>query len=175
MNSIEEVAAYAKNVCLKDGFHSQMLIVDGTEKGAIMQLANGLPDDYNQKQAIMIKMGADLYRAKHIGNLMKVYFISEADMVKADANKATDLKIRPRFHPNRIDCLIITSLTPLGDSEMITYEVKRDANNKIIDLREGVKTKQDEASSGFSPLLQSFIVGFLKADKYTDKVLGIKS
>lgn len=175
MNSIQEVASFAKDVCLKDGYHTQMLIVDGTDKGAILQLGSGLPDDYDAKQRVMLKMGADLSRANHIGNLSKVYFISEADMVKADKDDTTALKIRPRFHPNRIDCLIITSLTPSGDSEIITFEAKRDANNKIIELKEAVSDVGEPNKSGFSPLLQSFIVGFYKADKYTDSVLGVKS
>jgi hypothetical protein len=171
MNSIDEVATLAKAVCLQDGYHSQMLIADGTISNAIMQFAGGLPDDANAKARAMLKAGAELSKANKIGMLTKIYFISEADMVMA---KDTNLKIRPRFHPDRVDCLIISSLTPTGDSELITYEIKRDAANKIVALDERVRSTTGKNETGYSPLLQDFIVGFYKADKYTDEVLGVK-
>lgn len=158
--SLEEVAQFAKTVTLEDGYHRPTVIVEGALQVIATQLESIAPTHEGRAQQ-MFTLGAVLAERSDLGVLQQVFFITEAWMSIATADKPPEFL--PSQDPQRKEILAVSRLTIQPPrTEMVIYEMKRDSANKLIQLEELEKNIAGEPEAVTeSPLLEAFAIGFL--------------
>jgi hypothetical protein len=156
--NLEEIARIAKEAALKQGWHMPMVIVEGSKKSFGVAL-EGFPETHEGKARQMFSLGFFLARKGGVGELEQVFFISEGWMSIAEEGKP--LEMRPSKDPKRKEVLVISSLSIKGcQGRMVIFEMIRDGEGHLADLRELQLPGEDGGGSMESPLLDAFVAGF---------------
>ncbi len=154
--TIQQVGQIAKEITLEQGYHSPMLLVEGSVNGLSVGLQD-FPAESNAKQEHLFKAGFAVGKAGTVGELRQVFFISEAWMSAAVGGKIPDLP--PSKDPRRVEVLIITSLTVAPkETDILLFELVRDPQGHLLDVKE--TAHPTEKGSYESPLMDAFLQGY---------------
>src|SRR4051812_28839176 len=107
MMTMTQIAALAKTVMLRDEQHATTLVVEGSRQGGIVTLRD-FPDDPDEKHLAMQATGYNIGKRPDLGELIRVFLISEAWVSMATNGKLPN--VRPSKDPNRREVLIVSSL-----------------------------------------------------------------
>ncbi len=155
MDEVEKIVQLAKKLMLESGYHEPIVFFKGSEgKGVIALDTFGKNADERTKD--MLNAGAYSALKRNVGELELIVFVSEAWMGRA-TKKEEDI-ILPSLDPKRVEALIITSFdTATKEQTMIMFEVVRNRQDKVIDLKQN---SLNSVGSVESPLLPAFLKGY---------------
>lgn len=154
---LEGIAQLAKEVALRDGHHVPMLIAEGSEGPAVLQIG-GLPSTHEERARLMRAAGMALAQSGEMGELRKVFFISEAWMSQAGEGRPP--RIRPSQDPERLEVLIVSSLeVQTKATQIVAFEMIRDVQGQLAELRL-LEVGEGQRGHAESPLLNAFARGF---------------
>src|SRR5690348_986325 len=129
---MEEIVQIAKGIALKYGCHAPQLLLFG-EQGVVPMTFLDFPGEQEEKISYMFGAGKHCSSNHSIGKLNKVFFVSEAWMVRMNKDEPY---IRPAFHPKRIEVLIISCLDCCTNEQTVqTLEYVRDHQGQLTDLK----------------------------------------
>lgn len=161
--NIDDVIRLAKEITLRDGSHIPTLIVEGSDNSVFAPFET-LPETQEERSHMMFAAGVAIGQSGQIGKLERLYFISEGWMSVVEKENPTILP--PSQDPNRIETLIImvanTSL--VTRNELIIFEMVRDKEENLIDLRPFDSPMEEKERNAESPLLSAFTEGFRASD-----------
>lgn len=153
--TIEKVAAQAKEILLRDGFHLTTAIAEGTGRTMVI----GFDEVAKTAEGRLVQLfqaGWVIADQRHLQSLSQVFYISEGWMVQR--SKEDDLTTPPSQSPDRTEVLIISGLQLLsGQKQIIIYEMVRDAEGVLVDARR--ETQEGDVDMQM-PLLIAFVGGF---------------
>ena len=155
--NIDFIALMAKEHMLEHGTHLPTVIAVGSNGKGIGQLEGALETHDERVQAMRV-LGKVFKREGSIGQLQKIFFVSEGWMSVAKKPGA-DL-MRPSLDPNRIEVLVVSELDlQTKKTNMLLFEMRRDERKKLIEIK---PYDADEAKSGETKsfLLEAFIRGY---------------
>lgn len=156
--NLEDVARFAKEVTLKQGWHIPTIIAEGTKRSIIGTLAE-FPNTHEEKVDLMFSTGFGLAQSGEVGKLKQVFLISEGWMSVAEEGKPPEMQ--PSLDPNRKEVLLVSNLViEQHQGSIVVLEMVRDVEGKLIDLREFQVPKWSEEGRVESPLLDAFAKGF---------------
>lgn len=161
MMTMTEIAAIAKQTMLKDGYHAPTLIVEGSKEGGVLSLKH-FPDDPEEKHLAMQTTGYNVGKKAELGELVRVFLISEAWVSIAVGGKLPG--VRPSKDPKRHEVLIISSLAVDRTTALTMFDVERDSHGMVTGLTECSPSPEDGPTVQ-SPLLDAFLHGFTQARK----------
>jgi hypothetical protein len=161
MMTMNRIAAIAKEVMLRDGYHAPTLIVEGTKEGGILSLKH-FPDDPEEKHLAMRATGYNVGKKAELGELVRVFLVSEAWVSIPIEGKLPS--VRPSKDPARREALIISSLAVDRSTAMTIFHIERDTQGKVSGLTEFSPSAKDGLTMQ-SPLLDAFLHGFTQARK----------
>lgn len=144
----------AREALLRDGHHTPMLIVEGTNLSGIVQI-DRLGATFDERVRGMTSIGFQLAIAGNLGSFRQEFFINEGWM--SIVNQVQAANTRPATDPNRREVLIISHeqvFPPMKD--ILCFEMKRDAQGKLIEATEIIQPHD----SVQSPLLDAFVLGY---------------
>src|SRR3989304_9129373 len=125
---IEGIAAIARENLLKYGNHVPTVIAVGTLGQGIGQLEGELETSEDRARAMKV-LGRVFRREGYVGELRKVFFVSEGWMSEA---AKVDGNIRPSQDPNRIEVLVVSELDlPNRKTNMLLYEMVRNKKGEL--------------------------------------------
>jgi hypothetical protein len=155
--TLEEIAEMSRRVLLKDGYHSTMLIVEGSKNGIVVQLQE-VGSTYDERRLQMFLIGMRLAAEGEIGVLQQAFFISEAWMSSSTHQPPN---VRPSEDPRRQEVLLVSQLK-VNEQKLATliYDMKRDKKGKLIGATPRTYERKDTIESR-SPLLEAFVAGYL--------------
>jgi hypothetical protein len=131
------------------GQFQPMLFVDGTKRRIYMPLPFGQTSD--DRVAIMTQVGIQLAKARDIGDVERVIFVSEAWVSPASY-------IQPSQDPDRQEVLLFNLLDATTNREELEmYACVRNGRKDLIDLK--LMQLPDGGTVG-GRLLPSFMAGF---------------
>lgn len=158
--SPEDVVRIAKETTLRDGQHIPMVIAQGSAGGVITYFPE-LPESHEDKARLMFATGVAFARSQQVGVLQDVFFISEA--WTAVLGKDEEVQVRPSQDPNRIEVLIIFHHKVEGEqTEMTMFEMVRDREDQLVELKLFEHPRFDKGGHAESPLVDAFLDGFRK-------------
>lgn len=155
--NIDFIALMAKEHLLEHGTHVPTVIAIGTCGKGIGQL-DGALDSHEERVQAMRVLGKVFRREGSVGQLLKIYFVSEGWMSVAKKPGA-DL-MRPSLDPNRIEVLVVSELDLQNQkTNMLLFEMARDEKQKLVEIK---PYEADVAKDGKtkSYLLEAFIRGY---------------
>jgi hypothetical protein len=154
--TIHDVARRAEQVLLEHGHHVPMLVVEGTTQSLVVAMPD-LPRDSDEKAGRMLTTGYIVGRDDQVGELRQVFFIAEAWLSAATADKPPS--VPPSRDPNRQEVLVISGRAVASrETELVLFQVLRDQQGKLRGLQEWPTDK----GTAHSPLLEAFVAGFAK-------------
>lgn len=154
-STLEGVARIAREMCLREGMHAPMLIVEGSLKTVIGQLEE-LPDTHAARANLLRSVGFRLGHMEHIGQLEQVFFIFEGWMSAAEGGKLPHH--RPSQDPHRTEVLLITQLALREKQSAVAgFEMVRNSKGRLVALRPLALAEKGESFE--SPLLDAFVAG----------------
>jgi hypothetical protein len=154
--TLDEVAYRAKELLLRDGQHTPLLLVEG-RSGDISIPMTDLSPIYEQRMQQFLTAGYLLAKSGHIGELRQLFFISEAWYSTKGANKLPQLP--PSQDPKRKEILMISQLVlHTAQANLLVFEMLRNKRGKLIGIRE--LHSADDVTEINSPLLKAFVFGF---------------
>jgi hypothetical protein len=159
---LEQIEKLATKMCLLQGGHSPQFIVNGENDTAIVVI-NDLPDKNPEKMLAISHAAIEtvVSKGKRIGMLKKIFFICEAWM---SVVKQSGLKsfLSPSKDPKRIEALLISEFDIATNKEtVVTFEMKRDKNKKLVGFEEAQRNTEDNLRE-FS-LMDAFVRGYYLA------------
>lgn len=158
--ALEDVVRVAREMTLKDGYHVPTVIADGSRQRIVAQIEH-LASTPESRVQQLFHLGIVLAEHADFGALQQAFLITEA-WIRAMTPRDLS-KFNPGQTSKRREILVISrlALQPL-QTEVVVFEMKRDANGKLIslDASDGERTSE-RAVSAENPLLQAFVVGFL--------------
>jgi|SRR5579871_1286983 len=152
----QEIAALAQQVLLKDGVHAPTVIVEGTRRATAYTLRS-FPRTADGRRAALRAVGERMARSGGLGDLVRVFFISEGWMSLAKSGQIPPMP--PSQDPERTEVLIVSGADVAEHAlDVVIIEVVRDQAERITHLQKvpGLEGTQVDASP-----LESFINGFL--------------
>ena len=156
--TIEEVVSIAQEVLLEHGNHVPTIIVEG-EKGPVINQLVPFPETHEGRRERLFIAGLMLAQSGRVGNLKQVFFISEGWMSLADETGPPQAP--PSQDPDRIEVLQITLLEiEANHTDLVLFEMVRDAEEKLIELKPLEQPGVEEGGDVESPLLAAFVDGF---------------
>ena len=162
--AIDIVAELARTETLKHGGHVPTLIVTGTKRGMVGELA-GMPDTHEERAQMLFEAGFNIVQEMYLGIPVQLFFISEAwysEQTAAD----NELEMMPSADPNRMEVIIIAGLHLIHAlHSVVILEMVRDEADQLLEVRE--HSRHMEQGQVESPLLHAFLKGYqagLKAD-----------
>ena len=156
--TLEEVVRIAKEVALEHGGHVPTLIAEGNKRAFGGQIAN-LPETHEDRVRWMLSAGYALAQSGEVGDLRQVFFISEGWMVVGD--EGAPLASRPSLDPKRKEVLVISNLsTREQESQLVIFEMVRDVEGQLAELRDIQLPDENEEGHAETPLLDAFVDGF---------------
>lgn len=162
----EQVIEQAKHHALHAGSHHPTLITN-TEVGSGLLILEDLPKTHDEKMLVMMAAGNTLRKGGQAGKyLFKVYLITEAWMSEYKDKKAYEKGdfVAPSQDPNRVECLMITSLEMAKEekNEGFMFKMIRNKEGKLVNLEDYTKPGNLTLKN---PLLKAFFAGFYKGDE----------
>jgi len=167
--TIEEVVHIARERTLNQGWHTPMVIAEGSRNSAMVMLED-FPQTHEEKVFQMFTTGAILAKSDEVGELYQVFFVCEGWMSTAGKNKP--IIRRPSHDPDRKEVLLIShSRIKERRNGMVIFEMVRDVEGRLADLKEFQLAAEGEGGRVESPLLDAFVAGFRlgKGAKKSDK------
>lgn len=126
---LKEIIDTAKQVMLRDAYHSPLLFVRGKTKNVFTSLPN-FGDTNDERVWKMLNAGTQVACKSNVGELDTMILVTEAWM-------STNLTVQPSKDPKRIEVLLINSLDArTGEEEIRMFEIIRDRQQKVIDLKD---------------------------------------
>jgi hypothetical protein len=155
VDDVEEIVQLAKKLMFESGYHEPIVFFKGTEGKGVVALET-FGKDADERTKDMLNAGALAGIKRNVGELELIVFVSEAWMGRA-IKKEEDY-ILPSSDPKRVEVLIITYLdTATKEQAMRMFEVVRDSQKRIIDLKQNSLPDVDSIKS---PLLPAFLKGY---------------
>jgi hypothetical protein len=155
--TLEDIARLAREVALRDGYHAPTLIVEG-DGGPLLGQFPELPETHDGRCEMMQAAGYALAQEAALGELRRVFFISEAWMSTAD--RGGPPYTPPSQDPRRREVLIVSGLeVQTQQAGMVIFEMVRDEDSELTGLQRFVVPTQDGEHIE-SPLLEAFVQGF---------------
>jgi len=147
VDDVQEITDLAKRSFLENGYHAPMVFAKGTETKVAIQLAHfGATAD--ERVDDMLNVGTWLAYKHNVGELELIVLVNEAWMGKS-------MDILPSLDPKRIEILMINSLDVGTQDEYLTcFEVVRNNQGKVIDLKEGDLPKTGHPKGKLLPAFQ---------------------
>jgi hypothetical protein len=156
--TLEEIVRIAKEVALQHGGHVPTLIAEGNKRAFGGQIAN-LPETHEDRVRWMHSAGYALAQSEEVGDLRQVFFISEGWMIvgEEDGPPAS----RPSQDPRRKEVLVISNRsTREQESRLVIFEMVRDVEGKLAELKDIQLPGENEERHAETPLLDAFVDGF---------------
>lgn len=150
--TIDTVAAQAKEVLLRDGYHQPILIVEGTDQALAVDLSE-MADTAEMRQLQVFMAGAAVAQENLIRSLSQVFYIGEGWM-----SQQTDEipKLPPSEAPDRVEVLMIAGTQAQTDQgQIILLKMLRNEQHVLVGTEEIARSFDAQ-----SPLLQAFMEGF---------------
>lgn len=155
--SLEFITRRAKELTLRDGFHSPTLIAVGSASAVGGQF-DEMPDNHPDRVRMMHAAGQSLGEQDALGALQQVVFITEAWMRLMPRDVDGDFSTQ---NADRIEVLCIARLSlPEQAHELVLLEMQRDAHGELVDLQDYQLGDDGDADS---PLLRAFAQGYRTA------------
>lgn len=162
----EALAKKAKEIILRDGYHTPMILFDGSKQTLPFALTN-LADVPEVKSKQLAFLGRTAAAYKNLGDLRQIISISEAWM-SINPNAGLDKNFRPSKDPNSKEVLMITSQdAKTRENDVTMFELIR-IGKKHLDLRDittetfGENPAKEDLENY---LLDTVLDSFLKASK----------
>lgn len=150
VEDVEEIVQLAKKLMLETGSHEPVVFLKGSE-GKMAVALSRFGDNADKRAHDMLNAGAFTAVKHNVGELELLVFVSEAWM-------GMNFDIQPSKDPKRVEALIITSLnTGTWEQNMIMFEIVRNHQKQVTDLKQNVLPKYDSIES---PLLIAFLKGY---------------
>lgn len=158
MMTIKEVEKMAKETMLKQGGHNPQLIICGENGNGISVFAD-MPSDQGERMKMFGMAGIKIALEGKLGQLQKLYFISEAWLSRINKNSKKPF-VPPSKDPNKMECLIVASHDISNNhGEMLVLEIKRDKKGNFSSLKDKTPKKEGKGEAK-SILLEAFIKGY---------------
>ncbi len=155
--AFDQVIRMAKEMLLRDGYHTHTVIVDGSRQRLIAQFSELAPT-HDGRVNQMFVAGAILADKGSAGRLRRVFFISEGWMSVPHEGHLPD--VPPSQDPNRKEVLVITGYEPgARQTSIALFEMVRDTEGRLTELKE-FQPAAGEGTVNESPLLTAFVAGF---------------
>ena len=107
----------------------------------------------------MLSAGYALAQSGEVGDLRQVFFISEGWMIVGEEGKLP--ASRPSEDPRRKEVLVISNLsTREQESRLVIFEMVRDVEGQLAELRDIQLPGENEEGHAETPLLDAFVDGF---------------
>lgn len=147
MDDVKEIIDLAKEHMLHDGYHAPIVFVKGA-KGKAAVVLESFGDTADKRATDMFYAGALVADKRNVGELELIVFVNEAWM-------STNLGVMPSQDPNRVEVLLIDILDTNTQEEQLTmFEVIRDSNRKIVDLKQQALPENGSAKGMLLPAFQ---------------------
>jgi hypothetical protein len=154
VEDVEEIVQFVKKVMLEVGSHGPTIFLKGSEGKVAVALAS-FGENVDKRINDMLNAGTFTALKHSVGELELIIFVSEAWMGRASNGEEF---IRPSLDPKRIEVLMVTYLdTATKEQKMISIEIVRNKQEKVIDLKEMSMPEVDRIES---PLLSAFLKGY---------------
>lgn len=160
--AIDIVADLARTETLKHGGHVPTLIVTGTKRGMVGELAD-MPDTHEERAQMLFEAGFNIVQEMYLGIPVQLFFISEAWYSQQKPVEA-EHQIVPSEDPNRLEVIIIAGLHLIHAlHSVVILEMVRDEAEQLIEVHE--HSRHLEQGQVESPLLHAFLKGYQTALK----------
>jgi hypothetical protein len=147
----DEIVEVARLAVARFGSFEPTLFVEGTKGKIFTTLPFG--ESNEERIAIMTQAGIQFAKSDRIGDVERVYFVSEAWV-----SPARDRYTQPSQDPNRQEVLIFNSMDGRTEAQGLEmYACIRNWKQEIIDLK---RIPGPDGGSVGGRLLPSFLAGF---------------
>jgi hypothetical protein len=147
----DEIVTVAKAAVRRFGSFQPTLFVHGTKGMVFTTLPFG--ETYEERIAIMTQAGIQIAKSDRVGDLERVYFVSEAWV-----SPVRDQYTQPSQDPNRQEVLLFNSLDAQTQAQGLEmYACVRNWKQEIVDLK---RIPNPDGGSVGGRLLPSFLAGF---------------
>jgi len=154
---IEFLAATAKEKTLKFGYHVPTVIAVGS-LGTVLGQISGEADSSEERARAMRVLGRAFQKAGKLGDLHRLYFISEGWMSEVEGPEKR-INIKPSQDPNRKEILLISELNLIKrQTNLILFEMERNENGELVAIDTYKNIKGDLEAKAY--LLEEFVQGF---------------
>jgi len=154
----EEVLSNAKEIMLRDGYHVQTLIME-TGNNLVVAPIPYMPATHGERRGLMRFLGESAAESGRVNQLRQVFMVSEGWMSMAKEHKPSEF--RPSQDPDRKEVLIISSIQIKEHNKQLKlFEILRDSNEQVVDLKEIIPDQGKKEGSVEVPLLDAFVQGF---------------
>ncbi len=158
--NIEFIALMAKEHLLEHGNHFPTVIAVGTNGKGIGQLEGEL-DSHEERIRAMRVLGKVFRKEGSIGQLQKIFFVSEGWM--SVAGRAGGTVTRPSLDPSRIEVLVVSELDLQNKkTNMLLFEMVRDEKRELVEIRPYLENHAKGGETK-SYLLEAFIRGYYES------------
>ncbi len=153
MEDVEEIVQLAKKLILEAGSHGPTVFLKGSEGKMAVALAD-FGETADKRARDMLNAGALTAFKHHVGELELIVFVSEAWM-------GTNMDIQPSKDPKRVEVLLINSLdTATQEERLVMFEIVRNTQGKVTDLKKPSMPEVDKGESVKGILLPAFQKGY---------------
>ena len=154
--SIEAVSTLACEALIQEGEHSPLILAQGNGLPVGTMLSH-MPSNFEQRIALMARLGAELKLSGDIRHLKQVFFIHEAWYSSVKDGKLPN--VRPSQDPQRKEVLIVAQWqVARNQGDVRIFEMIRSGED-FLELQP-LAIPQDAEKSIQSPLLEAFVHGF---------------
>lgn len=147
MEIVEQIIQLAKKLILEMGYHEPILFVKGSKVNVVLNFKE-FGDTADKRARNMLNAGANLAYKDNVGELKALVFVDEAWM-------GTNINIQPSKDPKRIEVLLINTLDMATQEErLIVFEMVRDRQGKLIDLKQSSLPEKGSVKGVLLPAFQ---------------------
>lgn len=159
---LETISRIAQETTLAHGFHTPTVIAVGSKQLEIIQIPFEVAEP-ETRQSLMKVIGMDMATQKRMGELMKLFLVTEGWLGRPASTEAEF--IPPHEDPNRVEALIVAMLDVQSDwAEMNLYEMKRGIDGDLTELVSIDLGGDDGQTRAY--LLEKFAEGYQSARIY---------
>jgi len=153
VEDVEEIIQVAKKLMLEAGNYGPTVFLKGSEGKVAIGLAE-FGETADKRERDMLNAGAFAACKHSVGELELIVFVSEAWM-------GTNMDIQPSKDPKRIEVLLVNILdTATQEERLVMFEIVRNKQQKVIDLKKPSMPDYDKAESVKGILLPAFQKGY---------------
>jgi hypothetical protein len=154
VEDVEKIVQLSKKVMLEVGEHGPTVFYKGTGGQAAIGLAE-FGSTADKRAQSMANAGVFAALKHNVGELELIIFVSEAWMGRSDEKGEF---IQPSLDPKRIEVLMITYMdTASKEQKMIAYEIVRNPQKKVTDLKKHPMSDTGEIKGELMP---AFLKGY---------------
>lgn len=168
---MELIVKTAKASAIDHGHQDPMMLVHGKKQGTMVGFGN-IPENHKDKMELMLKTGVAVGEHKEtFGELVSVYFISEAWASGFQGEPPKDF-VRPSLDPDRKEILLVMGKRlDTDENEFGAFEMIKDKEGKLVDFKDYAADK-GKITKSESPLLDAFLFGYKKAVPVPPKIVA---